>query len=94
MEKIFTVIEVPESKKVNIGAFYLAGKTDIWWNTMKYRWQESELTWARFTEELRAQFCAVAIQQQKEKEFLELKMTGTMTVIQYASKFAELSRFA
>ena len=35
MEKIFTVVEVPGDKKVNIGIFYLTGETDIWWNTVK-----------------------------------------------------------
>ena len=29
-----------------------------------------------------------------EKEFLEFKMSGNMTVTQYARKFMELSRFA
>jgi len=34
------------------------------------------------------------VQGQKEKEFKEMKMSGTMTVMQYTSKFTELSRFA
>jgi len=29
MEKIFTVVEVPEEKKVNIGTYYLTGEADI-----------------------------------------------------------------
>ena len=33
------------------------------------------------------------VQKQKEKEFMKLKRSDTMTVIQYASKFIELSRF-
>jgi len=44
IEKIFAIVEVPENKKVNIGTFYLAREADIWWNTVKCRWQESELT--------------------------------------------------
>ena len=32
-------------------------------------------------------------QWQKEKEFMELKMSGRMTVMQYASKFTEQSSF-
>jgi len=35
MEKIFTIVEVPRDKKVNIETFYLTGETDIWWNTVK-----------------------------------------------------------
>ena len=33
------------------------------------------------------------VQRQKEKEFMELKMSGSMSVMQHASKFTELSRF-
>ena len=29
MKKIFTMVEVPEEKKVNIGMFYLIGEADI-----------------------------------------------------------------
>jgi len=35
MEKIFTILEVPEEKKVKIGTFYLIGEADIWWITIK-----------------------------------------------------------
>ena len=31
----FTVVEVPEEKKLNIGTYYLTGEADIWWNTVK-----------------------------------------------------------
>jgi len=36
---------------------------------------------------LRVKFYPVVVERQKEKEFMELKMSGTMTVMQYASKF-------
>ena len=35
MDKIFTVVEVPEEMKVNIGTYYLTGEADIWWNIVK-----------------------------------------------------------
>jgi len=38
MKNIFTVVEVPENKKVNVRIFYLAGEADIWWNTVKCKW--------------------------------------------------------
>ena len=62
MEKIFIVVEVPKSKKVNIRTFYLVGEADIWWNAVKSRWQESELTWEKFIAELGAQFYLVTLQ--------------------------------
>jgi len=42
---------------------------------------------------LRAKIFLVVVQRQKEKEFMELKMSGNMTVMQYASKFIKLSKF-
>jgi len=30
MEKISDVVEVPNNRHVNIGAFYLTGEVDIW----------------------------------------------------------------
>jgi len=37
MEKIFTIPEVPEEKKVNIGMFYMTREADIWWHIVKDR---------------------------------------------------------
>jgi len=37
IEKIFTTVEVPEDKKVNIGAFYLTDEVHFSWNTIKDR---------------------------------------------------------
>ena len=93
MEKIFTVVEVPKEKKANIGTHYLTGEANIWWNTVKDKLVGSKFTWSKFLSELRAKFYPIVAQRQKEKEFMELKMSGNMTVTQYASKFTELSRF-
>ena len=60
---------------------------------MKDKLEGPEFTWNKFLSELRAKFYPVVVQRQKEKEFMELKMSGSMSVMQYASKFTELSRF-
>jgi len=44
MEKIFTVVEVPEEIKVNIGTYYLIGEANIWRNTIKDKLIGSEFT--------------------------------------------------
>jgi len=87
------VVEVPEGKKVNIGTYYLTDEADIWWNTVKDKLVGPEFTLIKFLSELRVKFYRAMIHRQKEKELMELKMSGTMIVIQYASKFIELSRF-
>ena len=73
---------------MNRGTFYLAGEADIWLSTMKNKLQGPELTWAKFLEELKAKFYPITVQR-----FMKLKMSYNMTVIQYANKFIELSRF-
>lgn len=52
MEKIFTMVKVPEEKKLNIGTFYLAGEAYIWWSTVKDNLQGPKLACAKFLEEL------------------------------------------
>jgi len=52
MEKVFTVIEIPSDKRVNIGIFHLTGETDIWWNIAKNRLLGPDFTSSRFLEEL------------------------------------------
>jgi len=42
--------------------------------------------------DVRAKFYPVMVQRWKEKEFMELRMSGSMTVMQYSSKLMELSR--
>ena len=81
MEKIITVVKGPKEKKVNIGMYYLTGEADIWWNTIKDKLVGPKFTWSKFLSELRAKFYLVMVQRQKKKEFMELKMSGTMTVM-------------
>jgi len=62
MEKIFTIVKVPEAKKVNIGTFYLAGETNIRWSTVKDKLQGPELTWDKFLKDLTSKFYPITIQ--------------------------------
>ena len=52
MEEVFTVVEIPGDKRVNIGTFHLTGETDIWWNIVKNRLLGPDFTSSRFLEEL------------------------------------------
>lgn len=81
MEKQLDVIDYPTTKKVKIIKFYLIGPAKMWWwrvkNTLVI------VTWEEFL---------VALKRKKENEFLLLKQ-NTMSVLEYTSKFKELSRF-
>jgi len=56
MEKIFTMVEVPEKKKVNIGTYYLTDEVDIWCNTIKDKLIGPKFTWNKFLRELTEKF--------------------------------------
>jgi len=81
MENIFIIVEVLDEKKMNLRTFYLTGEADNWWSTVKDRLLGLEFTWIKFLEELWAKFYLVVIQRQKEKEFMELRMSGSMMVM-------------
>jgi len=93
MENIFAVIEVLKEKKVNIETFYLTEEADIWCSIVK------DMLLGPYTlnivhfKRIVTKFYPIMIQRQNEKEFVKLKMSGNMTVMQYASKFTELSQF-
>jgi len=67
IEKIFTVVEMPEEKKVNIGTYYLTGEADIWWNTVKDKLIGSKFTWNKFPGELSAKFYPVVSKDKRKK---------------------------
>jgi len=88
---IFIIVEVPQENKVKVENFYLMGKTNIWWSTIKDRQSGPDFTWNKFMKEMRVKFYLVIIQRQKEKEFIEMRVSDAITIMQYASKFTELS---
>ncbi|XP_057532918.1 uncharacterized protein LOC130810811 [Amaranthus tricolor] len=91
MEKLLEAINCPSRMKVKLAAFYLPGTAELWWRTVKQTVIDS--TWEQFIKKLRDQFYLPSLQRKKENEFLFLRQ-GTMSVIEYASKFRELARFA
>jgi len=82
----------PRRKKVNIGTYYLTSEADIWWNTVKDKLVGLSLlginSWASWGQNSTQWWT-----KRKRRKFMELKMSGTMTMMQYASKFTKLSRF-
>ncbi|XP_057248327.1 uncharacterized protein LOC130590278 [Beta vulgaris subsp. vulgaris] len=93
MSKLLDVVSCPEALKVKMATFYLEGPADIWWNTTKGIAQKSEVTWTEFVEKMKNKFFPPVLRRMKENEFLFLKQAN-MSVLEYAAKFLELSRFA
>jgi len=73
--------------------FYLKDKADLWWATVRERQCEPGFSWDKFKEIIKDHFYPISLQKAKEGEFMQLQQ-GTMSVLEHASKFMELSRFA
>ncbi|XP_040987694.1 uncharacterized protein LOC121235416 [Juglans microcarpa x Juglans regia] len=80
----------------NDGAFKLTGEAKRWWNFEKVI-REAEgtgvIVWAQFKQNFFDRFFPKVDREARAREFTNL-VQGSMTVRQYAARFAELSRFA
>ncbi|XP_035551101.1 uncharacterized protein LOC118349682 [Juglans regia] len=96
IEEIFSVLECTNQQKVRFAAFKLIGEAKRWWNSEKAIRENGgtgEVSWPHFKQNFFHRFFRKADQEARAREFTNL-VQGTMTVRQYAAKFAELSHFA
>ena len=72
----------------------LAVEADDWWLETCQRLEDAgeNFTWAVFRGEFLRKYFPEDVCGKKEIEFLELKQ-GSMSVVEYAAKFAELAKF-
>ncbi|MQL83631.1 hypothetical protein Taro_016130 [Colocasia esculenta] len=95
-EKIFRAIRCAEEDKVSLATYMLPERADVWWASVLHtRYEDGaiEVSWAKFTRLFRAKFILEHIQDKMEQEFLSL-IPGSMTVLEYKARFAELSKYA
>ncbi|MQM01264.1 hypothetical protein Taro_034016 [Colocasia esculenta] len=74
----------------------LQERADVWWaSVLQTRYNDGaiEVTWAKLTRLFRAKFIPEHIQDKMEHAFLSLTW-GSMSVLEYEAKFAELSKYA
>ena len=86
-------MECPNRYKVALTTYQFEGEAEYWWETVKPRGEENSMTWERLIELLDSKYYPRDVQRMKEREFLNLKQ-GSMTMMEYAARFNELSRFA
>ncbi|MQL71588.1 hypothetical protein Taro_003924 [Colocasia esculenta] len=71
-------------------------RADVWWaSLLRTRFEDGaiDVAWDEFVELFRAKFVHEHIQDRMEQEFLSLTQ-GSMTVLEYEARFAELSKYA
>ncbi|KAL8146288.1 hypothetical protein AgCh_004148 [Apium graveolens] len=92
IEKAFALVKVKEEQKVEFASYYLKNEATYWWEMVKTFEGTYVITWERFKELFLEKYFPQFVQDQMELKFLELKQ-GNMSVIDYESKFEELSRY-
>ena len=78
-----------DEDRVRIAGFLLGGNARKWWADEKTRKRH---TWAQFRAAFHTEFCPPAFVETKRLEF-ETLTKGSMTVLEYESRFRELSDF-
>ncbi|MQM18061.1 hypothetical protein Taro_051045 [Colocasia esculenta] len=96
IEKIFRAIRCAEEDKVSLATYMLQERVNVWWDSLlRTRFEDGavEVVWDKFLRLFRDKFIPEHIQDKMEQEFLTLTH-GSMTVLDYEVRFAELSKYA
>lgn len=94
MERIFRAMLTSDDQKVRMATHMLAEEAEYWWTNAKGRLEAGgeAVTSARFKTEFLRKYFPEDLRTKKEVEFLNLKQENR-SVVEYAAKFEELSRF-
>ncbi|MQL85293.1 hypothetical protein Taro_017813 [Colocasia esculenta] len=96
IEKIFRAISCADEDKVTLATYMLQERADVWWaSLLRTRFEDDaiDVAWDEFVRLFWAKFVPEHIQDRMEQEFLSLTQ-GSMTVLEYEARFAELSKYA
>ena len=79
--------------RVSLAAYMLVDKADFWWQSMKIVYDTEVMTWEEFERIFLGKYFRKVAKHAKRMEFEHL-IQGTMSVLEYESRFSELSSFA
>jgi len=86
-------MECPARFKVALATYQFEREVEYWWGIVKPSEGEDPITWDRLKDMMDNQYYPRDVRRMKEREFLSLKQ-GSLSIMEYATKFNELSRFA
>ena len=88
IENVLEAMEITsDTTRIRLATFQLEGEAQIWWKWARTSRDLEAMTWAEFQELF---MCTYFPETAKAQEFLELKQ-GTMTVMDYMTRFTELA---
>ncbi|MQM15335.1 hypothetical protein Taro_048280 [Colocasia esculenta] len=95
-EKIFRAIWCAKEERVTLATYMLQECADVWWSSVlhtQFGDGAIEVVWAEFICLFRAKYIPEQVQDRMKQEFLTLTQ-GSMSVLEYEARFAELSKYA
>ncbi|XP_010663868.1 uncharacterized protein LOC104882405 [Vitis vinifera] len=93
IKRILVGLDTPEERRVSLAAYMLVDKVDFWWESMKIVYDTEVMTWEEFERIFLGKYFGEVAKHAKMMEFEHL-IQGTMSMLEYESRFSELSRFA
>ena len=93
MKRILVGLDIPEERRVSLVACMLVDKADFWWESMKRVYDTEMMIWEEFERTFLSKYFGEVAKHAKRMEFEHL-IQGTMSMLEYESRFSELSRFA
>ncbi|XP_040372996.1 uncharacterized protein LOC121052325 [Rosa chinensis] len=95
MERVFESLGCPATRRVPLAIDLLDGDAWLWWQgTRNMGFDPTTMTWEEFKTEFSNRYYNQASQHRLRFEFMQLKQTEEMTVLQYEERFIAFSRFA
>src|SRR5919199_267385 len=95
VEKKFIVCKCEPELKVLYASQLLRGAAMIWWDTMTPDFTEEQIkaiSWEEFRTKVREQYCTAFDVTQVKREFIEMKLTGNMTVDDLIAQYMDKLR--
>ena len=94
IENVLEAMEITsDTTRIRLAAFQLEGEAQVWWRWARTSRDLEVMTWAEFQELFMGKYFPETERHAKAQKFLELKQ-GVMTVMDYVTRFTELTRFA
>ncbi|XP_056170519.1 uncharacterized protein LOC130138937 [Syzygium oleosum] len=95
MEGIFRTDRVPNDRKVDFATQCLEGEAEYWWEGTRLALggEDTTISWEDFTKAFNTQFFPRSFQAKMRDDFIHISQSDS-TVMDYAGRFNQLSRFA
>ena len=93
IKKVLEAMDITSDvAKIRLATFQLEGESQVWWDWIKTSRDLEAMTWTEFHGLFMSKYFPATSRHAKAQEFLELKQ-GTMTVMEYVTRFTELVCF-